>query len=113
MQPRPIAETSRPLFPSLRFCIVSPLGTVSLISRLELRAVTAVTRSFRFIACFSCTVDPRTEQAVIMGVEVSAMVTMKHRNAVASLLPDQTHELRAELARKIASFIGSEESLAT
>src|ERR1035441_8836182 len=24
MQPRPIAETSRPLFPSLRFCIVSP-----------------------------------------------------------------------------------------
>jgi hypothetical protein len=29
----------------------------------------AVSRSFRFIACFSCTVDPRTEQAVIMGVE--------------------------------------------
>ena len=48
-----------------------------------------------------------------MGVEVSAVVTMKHRSGEASLLPDQAHELRAELARKIASFIGSEESLAT
>src|SRR5258708_20480990 len=113
MQPRPIAETSRPLFPSLRFCIVFSLATVSLITRLELSAVTAVHRSFRSIACFSCTVDPRTEQAVIMEVEVSAVVTMKHRSGEASLLPDQAHELRAELARKIASFIGSEESLVT
>src|SRR5260370_12611333 len=98
-----------PLFPSLRFCIVFALGTVSLISRLELSAVTAVSRSFRSIACFSCTVDPRTEQAVIMGVEVSAVVTMKHRSGEASLLPDQAHELRAELARKIALSVGSEE----
>ena len=47
-----------------------------------------------------------------MGVEVSAVVTVKHRGE-ASLLPDQAHELRAELARKIASSIGSEESRAT
>src|SRR5258708_30175980 len=113
MQPRPRAETSRPLFPSLRFCIVFSLGTVSLISRLESGAVTAVSRSFRSIACFSCTVDPRTERAVIMGVEVSAVVTMKHRSGEASLLPDQAHELRAELARKIALSVGSEEIRAT
>src|SRR5260370_42128929 len=102
-----------PLFPSLRFCIVFTLGTVSLISRLESGAVEAVSRSFRFIACFSCTVDPRTEQAVIMGVEVSAVVTMKHRSGEASLLPDQAYELRAELARKIALSVGSEENRAT
>jgi AraC-like DNA-binding protein len=48
-----------------------------------------------------------------MGVEVSAVVTMKHRSGEASLLPDQAHELRAELARKIASSIGSEQSRAT
>src|ERR1700729_4006131 len=113
MQPRPRAETSRPLFPSLRFCIVFSLGTVSLISRLESGAVEAVSRSFRFIAYFSCVVDPHTEQVVIMGVEVSAVVTMKHRSGEASLLPNQAHELRAELARKIASFVGSEESRAT
>src|SRR6266478_7282177 len=38
---------------------------------------------------------------------------MKNRSGAASLLPDQAHELRAELARKIAVFIGSEESRAT
>src|ERR1700722_2768756 len=113
MQPRPRAETSRPLFPSLRFCIVFSLGTVSLISRLESGAVEAVSRSFRFIACFSCTVDPRTAQAFIMGVEVNAVVTMKHRSGEASLLPNKAHELRAELARKIALFVGSEEIRAT
>src|SRR3984885_9913625 len=113
MQPRPRAETSRPLFPSLRFCIVFSLGTVSLISRLESGAVEAVSRSFRFIAYFSCVVDPHTEQVVIMGVEVSAVVTMKHRSGEASLLPNQAHELRAELARKIALSVGSEEIRAT
>src|SRR5277367_7098272 len=112
MQPSPIADTSR-LLPSLRFCIVFSLGTVSLISRLESDAVTAVSRSFRSIACFSCTVDPRTKQAVIMGVEVSAVVTMKHHSGEASLLPDQAHELRAVLARKIALSVGSEEIRAT
>jgi hypothetical protein len=38
---------------------------------------------------------------------------MKNRSGAASLLPDPAHELRAELARKIALFIGSEESRAT
>src|SRR5260370_12836013 len=103
MQPRPRAETSRPLFPSLRFCIVFSLGTVSLITRLELSAVTAVHRSFRSIACFSCTVDPRTEQAVIMGVEVSAVVTMKHRSVEASLFHDHAHPLPATLPPNLPS----------
>src|SRR5208283_4454377 len=46
MQPSPRAETSRPLFPSLRFCIVSPAF------RLESRAPKPY-RSFLFIAYFS------------------------------------------------------------
>jgi AraC-like DNA-binding protein len=40
-------------------------------------------------------------------------VTHENRSGTASLLPDQAHELRAELARKIALFLGSEESRAT
>src|SRR5580692_8569843 len=47
MQPSPSAETSRSLFPSLRFCIISP------IYRLDSRAMEAVSRFFRFIAYFS------------------------------------------------------------
>ena len=65
MQPSPRAETSRPLFPSLRFCIVSPLNR-SFISRLGSGALEAVSRSFRFIAYSSCTVDLHTEPAVIL-----------------------------------------------
>jgi AraC-like DNA-binding protein len=44
---------------------------------------------------------------------MSETVTMKNRSGVASQVPDQAHELRAELARKIALFVGSEESRAT
>jgi AraC-type transcriptional regulator N-terminus len=44
---------------------------------------------------------------------VSKTVSVENRSGAASLLPDQAHELRAELARKIALFIGSEESRAT
>jgi hypothetical protein len=38
---------------------------------------------------------------------------MKLRSGQTSLLPDQAHELRAELARKIALSVGSEEIRAT
>src|ERR1022692_3652181 len=61
MQPSPRAETSRPLFPSLRFCIWLSFGTVSLISSLGSRAVKTVSQSFLFIAYFSDSVDPRTD----------------------------------------------------
>ena len=44
---------------------------------------------------------------------MSETVSMKSRSGAASQVPDQAHELRAELARKIASFMGSEESRAT
>jgi AraC-like DNA-binding protein len=40
-------------------------------------------------------------------------VTMRNRSGEASLLRDPAHELRAELARKIALFIGSAENRAT
>ena len=54
-----------------------------------------------------------TEPAAIIGVEVSETLTMKNRSGEASLLRDQAHELRTELARKIALFIGSAENRAT
>src|SRR5258707_14430085 len=38
---------------------------------------------------------------------------MQNRSGEASLLPDRAHELRTELARKIALFIGSAENRAT
>src|ERR1022692_2939111 len=113
MQPSPSAETSKPLFPSLRFCIVSPFGTVSLISRLGSGAVEAVSRSFRFIAYSSCTVSPRTEIGVILGAGMSETLTMKIRSGLATRLPDQAREFRMELARKLALFIGSAENRAT
>jgi len=40
-------------------------------------------------------------------------VTMRDRSGKASLAPDPAHELRMELARKIALFIGSAENRAT
>ncbi len=46
-------------------------------------------------------------------VKESETVTMKNRTGEASLLQDQAHELRAELARRIALFIGSAENRAT
>ncbi len=46
-------------------------------------------------------------------LEASETVTMKNRRGEASLIRDQAHELRTELARKIALFIGSAENRAT
>ena len=46
-------------------------------------------------------------------VEDSERVTVKHHSEQASPLRDQARELRRELARKIALFIGSAESRAT
>src|ERR1019366_402770 len=50
------------------------LGTVCLVSRLESIGLGAVSRSFRFLAYFSCTVDPRAASAVILGVKESETV---------------------------------------
>ena len=38
---------------------------------------------------------------------------MKNLNKSVTLWPDRAHELRMELARKIASFVGSAEKLVT
>jgi AraC-like DNA-binding protein len=46
-------------------------------------------------------------------VEESGTVTMKNHHAEAPPLPDQPHELRAELARKIALFMGLAEKRVT
>jgi AraC-like DNA-binding protein len=47
------------------------------------------------------------------GVEESEIVAMKNHGGNATPLPDRARELRAELARKIALFIGSAENRAT
>src|SRR5580700_9142392 len=47
------------------------------------------------------------------GVEESEIVAMKNHGGNATPLPDRARELRAELARKIALFIGSAEHRAT
>ena len=73
----------------------------------------AVSRSFRFIAYSSGTVDQRTEPPVILGLEENQTVTMNSRHREALRLRDRAHELRTELARKIALFIGSAENRAT
>ena len=54
-----------------------------------------------------------TEFAAIIDSEASEFATMKNRNRAASLLPGPAHELRTQLARKIALFIGSAENRAT
>jgi hypothetical protein len=46
-------------------------------------------------------------------VEESESVTVKHYREDATLLPGRARELRLELARKIASFIGAAENRAT
>src|ERR1700723_3424624 len=59
-------------------------GTVSLISTLESGAVEAVSRSFRFIVCFSFTVAPPQSEQLAWRVEMSETITMKNRSGVAS-----------------------------
>jgi AraC-like DNA-binding protein len=48
-----------------------------------------------------------------MREELSQTVTLKNRSGSASLLSDQAHELRAELARRIALFVSSADNRAT
>ena len=73
----------------------------------------AVSRSFRFIAYSSCTVDRTHRASGYPRVEESETVTMKNRSGEASRYEIRQHELRTELARKIALFIGSAENRAT
>jgi AraC-type transcriptional regulator N-terminus len=77
--------------------------------------VKAVARSFRFIAYSSCCMR-------IVGVsEVEWLSwsrdkeanTMRNSSRNVSPLSNRARELRAELARKIASFMGSEQNRAT
>jgi hypothetical protein len=53
MQPSPISETCKPLFPSLRVRIAIPSGFCFPSSRIKTKAMAAVSRSFRFLAYFS------------------------------------------------------------
>jgi hypothetical protein len=103
-----MAETSRLLFPNLRFCIVS-----FVVFRLGSKSRRAVSRSFLLLAYSSCYVRKDWQ---MMGrgdypgdAKKSEPVTMTTRK------PDTTpaHTLRAELARKIPLFVGSAESCAT
>src|SRR5580698_10924317 len=93
MQPRPIAETSRPLFPSLRFCICCPFN-----SRLEREPRKRYPDSSDFLP---------------ISLAPGYHLDMKSRLAVAAPLPGRAPELRTELARKVALSVGLAENRAT
>src|SRR5437867_848861 len=117
MQPSPRAETSRPLFPSLRFCIVFLLR--DRFSHLQVRV--ECPRSGILILPISCLflsslknagafTEPRGYPCVD---ECEATATMKNRRGDASPASGRVRELRSELARKIALFMGSAENRTT
>src|SRR5580700_6797998 len=107
MQPSPIAETSKPPFPSLRFCIF-PLH-----SRLDSRTVEAVSRSFRFIAYFSRGLEELLMAARPRSYPVNRAATLQSRDfteprpsgsgfdRIGKRNMTKASEYRAELARKI------------
>src|SRR6516225_2314065 len=107
MQPSPIAETSGPRVPSLRFCIASP--------HLQVRAVYSgcgipiLPIYCLFLLRCCSTHKPRGYHRV----EETEAVTVKNQGAHATPRPDRARELRAELAGKIALFVGSAEIRAT
>jgi AraC-like DNA-binding protein len=65
-----------------------------------------------FLSLFEKIIDPSQSTAAILG-QRSEAATMTNRWGDASPLPDRGRELRSELARKIASFVGSAENRAT
>src|SRR5437016_10545804 len=86
-----MADTSKLLFPSSRFCIVSP--------------------SEPFLSlCEKLLVYP--EPSGYLRARDKKTNTMKNPSKNASPLSNQVRELRTELARRIASFMGSEENRA-
>src|SRR6516225_5939766 len=116
MQPSPIAETSKPFFPSLRFCIVSPFGSVSLISSLDSSAMEAGILILPIYCLFLSLLektDASTDPSDYPRVEEGEAPTMTNRTGDASPLPDRARQLRSELACKIALFMGSAENRAT
>src|SRR3954470_2768137 len=105
MQPRPMAETSRPAFPSFRVCI----STVRYFQATGHRASCdiPILRSYCLIlAKVGTAYGPGDKlpailqkRAIIMAAEHTSVGTHGRRN-----------ELRTELARKVASFVGAAES---
>ena len=76
MQPSPIAETSRLLFPSVRFFMLVLLLTVSLIPRLGSNIGRAVARSFRFVAYSSRHVKKLLVHAQRSGAAILDLTTL-------------------------------------
>ena len=108
MQPRPRAETSSPLFPSFRFCISS----LHLQCRKKrMRAVITILPIF----CLILLIDELFEVASKSRQQLSfrrKRANEMNTNGGHSTAPPPTlsiQDLRAELARKIAWFIGSSE----
>src|SRR5271157_5582113 len=93
MQPSPSAETSKLLFPSLRFFIFSRVGS---------NALEAVSRS--------------SERFAYSSRRTTNKFDPLRRTAILLLVKDHTnraHQLRSELARRIAAYMGSSENRAT
>src|SRR5580692_10709257 len=116
MQPRPRAETSRLLFPSLRFCTVSPSNRFS---PSEIRFKRR--RGGSLILPIYCPFLLLSEKSLVyagpsgygVGRAEKPIMMKKKANKRDTLPPERTRELRKELARRIASFIGHKERMIT
>jgi hypothetical protein len=114
MQPSQIAETSKLLFPSLRFCIVSPFEPFSHPEiRIKRRAsgspILPIYCLFLSL-CDKSLVYPKPK--TILGIGQTNFYS-ENNSKNATPPPDQVRALRTELASRIASFVGSKEKLIT
>src|SRR5437773_5647552 len=114
MQPRPRAETSKLLFPSLRFCICVSFG----FSHPEVRSKRRGSGSLILPSC--CLFLSLHEIALVYpasgGYSIERATganVVKKRRTNAAVAPDRIRELRAELARRIAFYIGPAEKRIT
>src|SRR5712692_4298467 len=110
MQPRPRAETSKLLFPSLRFCICVSFGFSLPEVRSKRRGSGSLIlpSSCLFLSLHEIVLVYLASGGYSKGKRHGAnTVTKRRKNA--AVAPDRLRELRAELARGIAFYIGSAE----
>src|SRR5271156_919238 len=107
MQPKPSADTSNPEFPSLRFCIISSL--------LEVYGEASTDRYPDSADLLPISLDRQFWSGVVRGatdILITEEANGMNRNDWPSIAPptnQSIQDLRAELAKKIAWFIGPSE----
>src|SRR4051812_6991618 len=116
MQPSPIAETSRPFLPSVRFSIIISLRTVCPhLQPRDNRAETdyLILRSYcLFLANVDAWYSDITTGQIFWKGETDT-ITVTDTSIDSSSTRDRQEDLRAELTQKVALFVGSAESRIT